>query len=425
MNESPVRPNRSLHRLAQYVDEQARRLINLGLALIFAAIAIRYGYTIYTWIKTNNLWETDYFAIWSYGKFVLAHPGIQIYDDSKLLEVQRDLGASPQGLLPYVYPPWFLLLIGPIGLLDYYPGYAVWLGLPFLLYLAASVHSNWRFSEGLVTVFAPATIIALAFAQTGLLSSALILGGFRLVASRPIFSGMLFALASFKPQLGVLIPIALISARQWRTLIAAGATVLILVIVSSIAFGWSIWPLWLAKLPAHPDWATNVPNRLSPTIVANLTFVGVDLTLARVIQGFVAIITAITIWFCFRRGVTMLATAALIVGTFLATPYAFVYDMPMLTNAVLMVSRSREQSGRSLATPGVLVLALALAVPAISAETWRPAMFRTVPLLLLFGMILRDMIKHLGTAELTSQVTLGTCPDPGRPVAERQGVARS
>src|SRR5262249_5229403 len=155
---------------------------------------------------------------------------------------------------------------------------AVWLGLPFLLYLAVSVHKNWRFSEGLVTVFAPATIISLAFAQTGLLSSALILGGFRLIAGRPIFTGMLFSLASSKPQLGILIPIVLISARQWRTLVAACATVLLLVITSSIAFGWSIWPIWLAKLPAHPDWATTVPNRLSPTILANLTFVGVDLT---------------------------------------------------------------------------------------------------------------------------------------------------
>jgi hypothetical protein len=191
-------------------------------------------------------------------------------------------------------------------------------------------------------------------------------------------------------------------------LIAAGVTVLILVIASSIAFGWAIWPIWLAKLPAHPDWATNVPNRLSPTILANLTFLGVDLTVARAIQGFVAIITVVTIWFCFRRGVTMLTTAALIVGTFLATPYAFVYDMPMLTNAVLMVSRSREQSGGSLATPGVLVLALALAVPAISAETWQPAMFRTVPLFLLFGMILRDMTKYRGSITATS----GTCQIP-------------
>jgi prolipoprotein diacylglyceryltransferase len=73
MNQSPVRLNHSLNRIAQYVDEQARRVVNLGLVLIFVIIAARYGYTVYYWIKTHNLWETDYFAIWSYGKF-LAYP---------------------------------------------------------------------------------------------------------------------------------------------------------------------------------------------------------------------------------------------------------------------------------------------------------------------------------------------------------------
>jgi Glycosyltransferase family 87 len=411
-NGSHVRLNYPLNRIAQYLDEQVRRILNLGLVFIFGTIAVKYGYSVYYYIKTDNLWETDYFGIWSYAKFILAHPAIQIYDDTKLLDFQMDLGASPRGILPYVYPPWFLLLICPIGLLDYYPGYAIWIGLPFLLYLAASIYKNWRLSDALVTVFAPATIIALGFAQTGLLSSTFILGGFRLVASRPILSGALFGLASFKPQLGILIPIALIAARQWRTLVAAGATVPLLVIASSIAFGWSIWPVWLAKLPAHPDWAANVPNGLSPTIIANLTFVGVDLTVARAVQLFVATVTAVAIWFCFRRGVTMLATAALIVGTFLATPYAFVYDMPMLTNAVLMVSRSREQSGRPLAIPGLLVLALALVVPAISSQTWRPAMFRTVPLFLLFGMILLDMIRYPGTAQSVSPAMAEICQIP-------------
>jgi hypothetical protein len=399
VNVSPVRLNRSLKGLAQYINELVRWLIKVGLALICGAITIKYAFAIYDYVSSNNLWETDYFGIWSYGKFVLGNPGVEIYDDSKLLEFQMDLGASPKGLLPYVYPPWLLLLIFPLGLLPYYPGYGLWLGLPFLMYLIASVYKNWRLSEVLATVFAPATIIALAFAQTGLLSSALILGGFRLVAGRPILSGILFGLASFKPQLGILIPIALISARQWRTLIAAGMTVLCLVIASSIAFGWSIWPIWLAKLPAHPDWATNVPNLISPTIIANLTFVGVDLALARVIQLFVAIVVAVTIWFCFRRGVTILTTAALVVGTFLATPYAFVYDMPMLTNAVLMVSRGREQTGRRLAIPELLILALALVVPALSAQTWRPAMFRSVPLVLLFGMIVCEIIKYRGIVE--------------------------
>src|SRR5262249_51382679 len=151
--------------------------------------------------------------------------------------------------------------------------------------------------------------------QTGFLFAALIVGGFRLAANRPILSGALLGLASFKPQLGVLIPIALISARLWRGLGAAVLTVLILVVVRGLAFGWSLWPLWFAKLFGHADWAVAVENRFQPTITANLTFLGIDMAIARMVQIVVAVLLAIVMWFCFRRGVTLVTTAALLVGT--------------------------------------------------------------------------------------------------------------
>jgi hypothetical protein len=137
-------------------------------------------------------------------------------------------------------------------------------------------------------------------------------------------------------------------------------TVLVLVLASSAAFGWSIWPLWLSQLPAHADWAATTKPQYMPTIVANLTFLGVDLPVARVIQLAVAAAVAGIIWTCFRPGPTQMGISALLVGTFLATPYAFVYDMPMVTNAVLAVLRDRGQTNRALTIPELIVLALSL-----------------------------------------------------------------
>src|SRR5262249_8762812 len=137
-------------------------------------------------------------------------------------------------------------------------------------------------------------------------------------------------------------------------------TVLVLVVVSGLAFGWPIWSIWLAKLSGHADWASLVPNRFQPTITANLTFLGVDMAIARIVQIFVAVLVAIIIWFCFRRGVTLLATAVLLVGTVLATPYAFLYDLPIVTNAVLMFIRHKDQTNRLLTIPEGAVLLLSL-----------------------------------------------------------------
>ena len=99
-------------------------------------------------------------------------------------------------------------------------------------------------------------------------------------------------------------------------------TVLVLILTSSTAFGWSIWPLWLSQLLGHADWAATTKPQYMPTIVANLTFLGVAVTVARVIQLIAAVAVAGIIWLCFRGGVTNLGTSTLLVGTFLAAPYA-------------------------------------------------------------------------------------------------------
>jgi Glycosyltransferase family 87 len=262
-----------------------------------------------------------------------------------------------------------------------------------LLYFFASFDKRQPRYSAFLAIFAPATITCLSNGQTGLLSSALIVGGFRLVTTRPILSGTLFGLASFKPQLAILIPIALVSARLWRTVAAACVTSLLLVIVSGVVFGWSMWPLWVAKLVPHADWVLGINDRYNPTITSNLTSIGVDLPMARSIQACVGVVVAVIIWACFSLGVTILATASVLVGTFLATPYAIINDMPMLTNAVLAVLRDEGQTNRALTIPELFVLALSLVLPVIMVSTWRPAMLRSIPLILLFALVVWRILR--------------------------------
>ena len=109
----------------------------------------------------------------------------------------------------------------------------------------------------------------------------------------------------------------------------------------------------------------------------------------------------IVIWLCFRHGVTLLAIAALFVGTFLATPYAIVYDLPLLTSAVLFFLRDREQREHALSIPELFVLALSLILPVIMVATWRPALFRAIPLILLFGLI---VWRYFGVSRRGSEI---------------------
>jgi hypothetical protein len=373
----------------------------IGCGVLFVIFAIFNFLYVYRNLMYDNIWLNDFFGLWSYAKFLFLQSVSGIYDNERLLDFQMDLGACPKCLLPYVYPPFFLLFISPLGFLSYHLAFLFWAFSTLLLYFVMSFDKHQRRYAAFLIIFAPATITCLAAGQTGLLSSALIVGGFRLIGTRPILSGTLFGLASFKPQLGILIPIALISARLWRTVAAACVTLLVLVLASGVAFDWSIWPLWFAKLLPHADWVMDVKDRLNPTIISSLTSIGVNLTLARSLQACVAVFVAIIIWICFRGGVTTLATASLLVGTFLATPYAIVNDMPMLTNAVLAVLRDRGQTNRALTIPELIVLALPLVLPMIMVATWRPAMLRSIPLILLFGLI---VWRHFGVSRRHTEI---------------------
>lgn len=56
-----------------------------------------------------------------------------------------------------------------------------------------------------------------------------------------LLAGILFGLLTFKPQLGVLLPLALLAGRQWRAFIAAAATAAVLFAASVILFGANVW----------------------------------------------------------------------------------------------------------------------------------------------------------------------------------------
>jgi len=357
--------------------------------LLFAG---KYLYYISNNLRIGNIWSSDFLAVFDCAR------SPDIYDQSKLDAFQEALGSQH---FPCPYPPSFYFLISPIGLMDFYPAYGAWVLGTFALYLAVSCHRKQSRWATFIIFFAPATVLTFAFGQTGFLTSALMVGGFRLIANRPVLSGIFFGLVSIKPQLGILIPIALISARLWQILAAATATVLVLVLASSAAIGWSIWPLWISQLLAHADWSATIKPQYMPTIIANLTFLGLDLPVARLIQLAVTIAVAGVVWTCFRRGPTELGISAALVGTFLATPYAFVYDMPMVTNAVLAVAHSEGKIARLLPMPDTFILAWAIILPAFLVETWRPGAIRSVPLILLFGLI---VWRHFGVSRRRTEI---------------------
>jgi hypothetical protein len=332
----------------------------------------------------------DFHALWASGFIGWEGQPALNYDSDALHLRQAILGMNPRAYNPFPYPPTFLLMLAPFGALGLGVAFVLFMGSTFALYLWAMTGGEFRSAPRLAgAVLAPATTIAVISGQSGFLSGALMIGGLRLARGRPIAAGVLFGLLAYKPQLGVLVPIALVAAGQWRTIAAAAFTGLICAALASFAFGPDIWPAWLRQMMDYSGHFDPV-NHLMPTIEANARMLGLSAMLAQLAQAAVTIPVAIVIWRAFRAGVSERAAALLVVGTFLATPHAFNYDMPMMTVAVVWVFEESLRRRRGLGIGEVCALALALILPfAMLALGEKGPPISWAPLLALFVLIAR------------------------------------
>ena len=331
----------------------------------------------------------DFYALWT--SAVVAHDGQPLlnYDADALHQRQVAMGMNPHGYNPFPYPPTFLLMLGPFGGLSLPIAFALFMIPSLGLYLWAMTGGrarDWRWYAGALA--APATGITLISGQSGFLSGALMIGGLRLAASRPVLSGVLFGLLTFKPQLGVLVPVALIAAGLWRTAAAATATALVGFAVSGCFLGFGAWTLWLGSIV---DYAARFPPvvDLMPTIFANARMLGASPALAWAAQALVSAPVAYVVWQVFRReGASERAGALLIIGTFLATPHAFNYDMPMTAAALTACLIARYDEARSIELGELVALSLMFVLPfaQLAARSSLPP-FSWAPLSLMFVLL--------------------------------------
>jgi Glycosyltransferase family 87 len=291
-----------------------------------------------------------------------------IYSPASLFRFERAAFGPHGHYEPFAYPPTLILLIRPLALIPVKIALAAWMVASVTSYFWACWHRRWA---GLIIVtglLAPSTLAVVFYAQLSLLAVALLVGGLRLTDRRPILAGLLFGLASVKPQLGILVPVALISAQQWRAVASAAATALILALASGVVVGWTAWAKFPTALAVVSHYVTTHPRllmHLSPTVHGGLRMMGVPDPAADVIQFLVAGGVATIVWRSFRTGITQLGIALVLTGTILATPYAFFYDLALTSYAVVTFIMERYDRLEKLSSVEVTILVLVLALPAL------------------------------------------------------------
>ena len=108
--------------------------------------------------------------------------------------------------------------------LPYFASLIVWLAATgFAYWRVLRAWAGPRFDAARLLAF-PAFLVNVGHGQNGFLSAALIGAGALVLDRRPIVAGLLFGALVFKPQLALMIPIALIASRRWTTFAVAAVT---------------------------------------------------------------------------------------------------------------------------------------------------------------------------------------------------------
>lgn len=253
------------------------------------------------WQSAPGLSKTsgDFVSFWTAGQLTLEGRAADAYREAPHFLKQLALHGDPSwGYLAFFYPPFFLLFCSGFALLGYFPALCLWLATTFTGYVAAIralLPAGFRSREPawVLLLGYPAVMVNVGFGQNGFLSTALLGGAAVLIDRRPGLAGVCLGCLAYKPQLGLIVPLALVVAGRWRCFAAAAVTVFVLVGAATFAFGTDIWSSFFAGMTeARRNWmepANPLYLQYWITVYGALRLHGAPLTLAYAAQAVVTV----------------------------------------------------------------------------------------------------------------------------------------
>mgnify|MGYP003333934756 FL=1 len=292
----------------------------------------------------------DFAGFWAAGRLVLQGHGA-VYDWAlhKAATVAA-VGHDFSGVYPLFYPPHYFLLVALAALPPFTFAHVAWVALTPLpyIYVVARI-LNDRLGVLLALAF-PALLANAMIGQNGCLTAALIGGALiALERGRPVLAGCLIGLLTYKPHFGVLFPLALICASQWRAFASAAATTAALAVVSALVLGADAWTgfadaLRTANRNVFGNGTADYAKMQSTS--STVRALGGGVTLAWMIHGTAAALMSAWVFVAWRGQTSFALKAAILsVGAVVCAPHAYMYDLVVLAVPAAFLLRDGRERG--------------------------------------------------------------------------------
>jgi alpha-1,2-mannosyltransferase len=414
-------------------------LYAMGLAMQAGIYLIKYFHE----LSDDARFGGDFIGFWNAAHRVRHGDIAAIYDPDKWHNILSNTTGSTS-LSWFVYPPFTLFGLWPLGDATYGEAVLAWSLVPLAFYFAlivllakrsglgvdANPADENRWSRGqacavLIAFSLPFLSANLFSGQTGTIVAVFFLGAAYFWPTRPVLAGICFGLLAIKPQMGLLVPFALLASGQWRIIAAAATTVLSLIVLSVIWLGPAIWTDYfrMSLLLSHfIGGGHGQVGQLALGPYVSLQAAGVPAALAGFFQVAVslAVLTAMiqVFWRWKASGQASgkqderrdLRLGFLAAGTLLATPYSWSYDTPLLMLSIIpLLARSWRNGWDGIELASVTAL-LMLPYAQLLAVDWHVP-FAFLALLFWFYVLYRRFQKEGPTRQqlLPTKILRSAC----------------
>jgi hypothetical protein len=266
------------------------------------------------------------------------------------------------------YPPFFFAIAFAVAAFPYAWGLVIWIASSLAAYLMVIRAILPRPQTLLVAAAFPAVFVNIGHGHNGFLTAALLGGALHLLDRRPWLAGVLIGCLAYKPQFGVLIPIALLAGTRWRTIGAAAGTVAALIALSLLTLGGDVWNAFADSLKFTQAVVLEQGDtgwEKIQSVFSAVRMWGATVHTAYAVQIALGLVLAASIaWLWQSNAPFELKAAALATGSLLATPYVLDYDLVVLAVAIAYFTRHGLKYG--FGSFEISLLAAAWIVPLLS-----------------------------------------------------------